>query len=209
MPNQYEQAFNAGKKILGMNFGQPCQILSVNYTAVDQTPTQKYARKMYKVETTGARLVQTPLPNGAWYTIIGDYNAVVAGDILVPLRSDSNTPVVTMISRSPFEEQTGFRTSRVGDIMNGEEVLFSDCYFEYATTTNYPGDPIHFKMVISDGVPEQTIIMYRRDLRTTTYDTEGLLLKETSSTPNVYWKIKQTTEIGELMALTCSLSVYE
>lgn len=201
----YENSFNYAKEILAKNFGQPFRLMSVDYTAQDQTPVELIDQIMYKVEVAGPKLVQTPLPNASYYCVHGNYNAINEGNILVPLRSDSNTPITTFVSKSPFEEMTSFRTSRICDIMCGEEVIYSNCYFEYATTDNYPGNPIH-RVLAADRVPENKALMRRRVMRSTEFDTEGLLLRETDGSVQVYWEIEQVTEVGTIMSLTIKLS---
>lgn len=208
MANQYETSFNYHKKRFGEIFGQPFTVYNVDYTAQDQTPTLVSTKKKYKVEVGSKSLVQNALPNGSYYCCHGDYYGVNPGYVLVPQRSDSSTPIVTVISKSPFEEITCLRTSRICSIYNGEELLYSNCYFDFPSTTNYPDRPLH-RLLSSPEVPEMTIIMYRRDLRTSDYDTEGLLLRETDSDPNIDWKITQITELGNQMILTLKMSVVE
>lgn len=209
MSNQYENSFNYYKGKFGKLWGQPVAIYTVDYTAQDQEPVLLYSQKMYKVEVKGPSLVQNPLPNAAYYCVHGAYNNVNTGYILVPLRSDSNTPRVTMISKSPFEEMTAFRTSRKCQILNGETVVYDNCYFDFATTVNYPNSPLHKTIWASEGRPTSQIVMYKRNLRTSSQDIEGLLIKEIDVTPNVYWKIEQVTDVGYMMELTVTLSDVE
>lgn len=206
MPNIYEKSFNFEKNRFGRVWGQPFAIYTVDYTAQDQTPVLKHARKGLKSEVAGPKLVQTPLPNASYYCVHGEYDAVVSGDVLVPLRSDSNTPRLTFISKSPFEEMTAFRTSRLGAIYNGDELLYDNIYFEYATTSNYTDKPVHNRLQTADGTPTNQIILYDRDLRTSQHDTEGLLFYDKTDNPNTVWAIQQTTDVYPLMSITVKLS---
>jgi hypothetical protein len=202
----YEKGFNFEKRRFGLIFGQPVSISTVDYTAQDQTPVLKYAQRKYKTEVRGPSLVQTPLPNASYYCVHGEYDGINPGDIILPLRADSDTPRLTFISKSPFEEMTAFRTSRLGAIYNGSTLLYDNIYFEYATTVNYSDKPIHNKVLASDGTPTNQIIMYTRDLRTSGYDTEGLLFYDKTDNPNTVWVIQQSTDVGNMSELTVKLS---
>lgn len=209
MPNKYEASFNYYKKRFGELFGQPFAVYTVNYTAANQSITPKFAKKMYKVEVGSRDLVQNPLPNGSYYKVHGDYDIINPGDVLVPLRTDTSTPTVTIASKSPFEEITAYRTSRICDIYNGTEPLYTNCLFDYSQGSNFPEDAIHRRLLASPKVPENMIIMRKRQLRSTEFDTEGLILIDrTDSTPS-YWKITQDNVLGDQMLLTVSMSVIE
>lgn len=208
MPNAHEKSFNYEKRRFGQIFGQPLSIYSVDYSAQDQTPTLLHTKKKYKVEVAGPRFAQTPLPNASYYCIHGEYDTVNPGNVILPLRTDSSTPRITVLSKSPFEEIVGFRTSKLGAIYNGQTLVYDNVYFEFCTTNNYPNKPNHPRVFASEEIPTNQIVMYLRDLRTTSMDTEGLLIVEYAN-PNVTWKIQQVTDVGNMMELTVVLSTIE
>lgn len=205
MPS-HENRFNREKKRFGITFGQPVQGLEVDYTALDQTPIVKFTSKKYFLEPQGPQYAQSPLPNASFFCIHGDYNAISPGDILLPTRADVSTPRITVLSKAPFTEIVGFRTSRLASIRNGETNLYTNVYFDFCTTVNYPDSQLLRELKGSPPKPTQQVVLFRRDLRTASMDTEGLLFVETDSSPNLTWVIRQESTVGDLMLLTLELS---
>ena len=206
MSNIYENVFNYNKKRFGELFGQPFSVKTVDYSASNQTLNNKFPQKMYKVEVGSRNLVQSPLPNGCYYCVHGDYKAINPGDVLIPLRTDTSTPTVTIISKSPMEEITAIRTSRICNIRNGQEVLYSNCLFDFTQGSNFPEDPLH-RVLSSPKVPENQVILYKRELRGVDFDTEGLILEDITDEVPTYWNINQDNTLGNQMLLTLSMSV--
>ena len=213
MANRHERSFNFQKKRFGQIFGQPFEVLCVDYADLDQTPNTKYDQRMYKAEVViGKKYIQTPLPDGSYYCLHGAYDSIVTGEILKPLRSDTTTPILTVLDKSPMEEMCGIRTNRLCDIYNGEDPIFQGCYFEYGINVNSPMESFHKflnKLSPSQKVPDCQILMYHRVLRTVARDIEGLLIKDLSQEVPITWRIDEATTVGKLMLISASMSIVE
>lgn len=205
MANSHKTRFNYAKRIFAKRFGVRTSIYSVDYAAEDQTPTL-LRNQMYFIENQGPQFAQAPLPNVSFYCIHGDFNMIEPGNVLVPLENTTSLPTLTCLSRYDLGEIVGFRTDRIGSIYDGEELIYSNIRWCPTSEKDYPENSLARQLRTSPKVTTGAAVLYKRALRTSTFDTEGLLFVETDVTPNVTWKILQTSKIGNLIILTMEIS---
>lgn len=181
--------------------GQQFTLGRPDYAVADNTPATVTSPILYKVEKTGTSLPQPKGPAMEAYAVFGDRNKIRCGDVLIPLESTLNTPVVTVLNISPVEECNGFRTDRLGEIRNGEEVIFSNVYFDFAPGSAFPGRPLLDNLQDSLNIPDIKVNMFKRDLSTSTRNLEGLMLVEMDTNAEYRWRIKAMSLTGSLMQL--------
>ncbi len=179
-------------------------------TTVNQTPAFVVSDS-YKVEKTGPILAQPGLYNIEFYAIFGDFPQLKRGDILLPTDPESDTPVVTVLSKSPGEGVRGFRTSRICRLVKNispedgtEDVIYANVRFDFLPTA-YQRTQFDDLAVAAGAQPTISAIMFslpNMQMNKVLYDIEGIRLIESDGTTDVRWVVKQVEEIGNLMHLT-------
>lgn len=194
MSNPFE-LFDAAHKFFGDKFGNSFTISSVDYTATDQAPVLVNSGNYY-VETISDAYAMTDA-DAEFFRIDGQVNKLRPGYVLKCTKSYAfdTTPDLTIINYKPFGTVVGFKTTRVGAIYNGPVKIFDNIRFDYQPRTNFPGAPLNREIEASTGVPTVQVVMFKRDLWSTTRDAEGLYLYQTDTTPNIVWLITDVTEL--------------
>lgn len=207
-----KKAYDDYNKEIGRLFGQTISIYRPPLsTTVDQTPTLIASNVSYKVEKVGAILSQPGLYNMEFYAIFGDFSAIQKGDLLVPTDPESDTPVVTVISKSPGEGTRGIRTNRTCRLVkhidsdtNVEDVIYSNVRFEFLPTA-YQRTQFDDMAVAAGASPTISVVLFslpNMQMNKVLYDIEGVRLIENDGTTNVRWVVKLIEEIGNVMHLT-------
>lgn len=201
MPHNLRNIFHNYNVYLAEIAGQNFSVRRPDYTITNGTPTVVHTQKKFKCEKTGPRLGQPGYSGVEYYAIFGNRNLFSPGDLLVPLESTSSTPIVTVLSYSPLEECVGFRTSRLGEIRNGTTVIYSNVYFDFISSSAFPGAQLNREVESSLEIPSKKITIYKRNLATLTRQDEGLLFVEMDTDEKKRWKIEQIDDVGNMSVL--------
>lgn len=210
-----KKAYDDYNKEIGKLFGQSCDIYRPPLgTIQDQTPSLVVSGVSYKVEKVGPILAQPGIYNTEFYAIFGDFSQIRAGDLIVPTDPESNTPIVTVINKSPGEGTRGFRTNRTCRLIKNispetriEDVIYSNVKFDFLPTA-YQRTQFDDLAVAAGAVPSISALIYsltNMQMNKVIYDIEGIRLIESDGTTNVRWAVKQVEEIGNTMHLTLTL----
>ena len=205
-----ESAFHQMHQELGRTFGQEINVYRPPLgTTVDQTPTLVLSTDSLKVERTGSKLAQPNMYSMEYYAVFGDYELVTPGDILVPQRVTSTTPITTFLSKSPGEESMSFKTSRVCSITEGSNFtsIYTNVRFDFLPTGFVRG--IFDEYLQGTGsLPSHQVILYRLpniQQNMMDIDIPGLFLIDTTGDQDIRYRITFAEEIGPLSRLTLVL----
>ncbi len=217
MANLTERAYNDYNKEIGRQFGQKFNIYRPPLgTTIDQTPTLVYSNKMFKVEKTGPILAQPGIYNLEYYAVFGDFSLLQKGDILVPQQDDSDTPVITFVSKSPSEGARGFRTSRIckiGTSKYDSDVVYSNVRFDFIPI-GFPRSQFDELLPGAGADPIMGAILYARPNIQTyiaapnnnqPYDVLGMYLTETDGTNEIRWVVRLIEVIGNIAKVSVVL----
>lgn len=177
--------------------GQLMTLKRPDYTVQDQEPATTHTGIRMKVERTGPNFAISGYVGIEYYAIFGNRDLFQTGDMIF---SSSSTPPVTILNLSPIEECVGFKTERKGKIMNGEELLYDNVYFDFIGV-GYPGSELDREMRASLDIPSVKVVLHARELVTSTRNAEGLMLVQTDGIPGLRWRIRQIDQSGDLYVL--------
>lgn len=186
----------------GRIYGQPCIVGRIDYTAADHTYSTLYNDKYY-IQKTGDRWAETQDSDVELFKVTGNRTQLRAGDIIIPNDSYYNTtPVVTILDFGPNKGMKAFKTDRVGNILNGGVLIFSNVRFSLIPNSEYVGSPLQRELRASLGVPTIVAATFKKPLDTITRDTAGMSLQTTDFSPNESWQIVEATDYGNLTTMT-------
>lgn len=187
---------------IGRKIGQPFIVYEIDYTATDQTPEER-VRDKYYVAKTSARYAFTDNSDVELFRVTGNRVGVEIGDLFVCNDSTYNsTPPVTALDHGPNHTFTAFKTDRVGDIMNGDDVVFENIRFSFVPNSEYVGQPLNRAVKGSIGVPSIIAVTFKKALDTTYMSAGGLHLHVTDQAVNQVYIIAEATDFGNLQMLT-------
>lgn len=203
--NQFNNLYLKWQQKAGEWSGQLMTIKRPNYTIVDQEPSTLFTGIRMKVERTGPNFAISGYIGAEYYAVFGDRKLFQPGDMIF---SSTSTPPVTVLNYSPIEECVAIKTEHKGKIMNGEELIYNNIYFDFIGV-GYPGSELDREMRASLDIPSVRVIMHSRQLQTSLRNAEGLMLVQTDGIENLRWMIRQIDQSGDLYVLHLKQAVIE
>lgn len=198
-PNLPTNIFNKYVPFVGLWGGETFSIYRPDYTVVDNDPGPILYTRKIRVDPTTNKFAEPPFTNVSYYDIFVKKSLLQPGDIIKKSVSDGMAPAVTVSHFFDTKAITGFRTSRIGKIVNADdgEIVYDNVYFDFLGAS-YPGSSINSKLEESLRIPSVKVVMFNRP----NVDKLTMKLVEKDSTFARMWVIEAIDYSGNTMVLT-------
>jgi hypothetical protein len=191
---------------LACKYGKLTNLLRVgstavsDYTVLNQTPIQ-VLQSIWLVQPSTIKWSEVKLRNMEIFRVAGTVCQIQPGDIIQTDPSAAVTiPTITIYQNGLGT--FGFKSDRVGDIRNGANLVYQNIQFAYLPSSDYPGKPLDREFKDTMALASVEVIIYKRNLRSSVQDVEGLYLHQTDTAPEVRWVIQSSLEYGNCQVLT-------
>lgn len=172
-----------------------------DYSVQDHTP-KRVDTHLLIIKPVSPKDSEIKLANMEIFRVLGPLSDIQQGDILETDKTKSVNTVPTITIYQLGLATLGFKTDRVGDICNGEDVVYSNIKFAFLPSTDYQGRPLNREIMETMDIPSIEVITYDKSLYSDTRDAEGLQLVQTDISPNLKWTITNVVNFGVAQVLT-------
>jgi hypothetical protein len=112
-------------------------IYRCNFNQVDQTPVL-IGTQMFSVKVGGSNFALSKIAGLTYFTVTGNRNLILEGDILIPVSANSQFPPMTIMNFDNGLPIIAFKTARICNIvysLNTGDTVYTNIYYDFISIT--------------------------------------------------------------------------